>query len=321
VLRVDHRRVTATADWLLDPSNPTVRRLARARLLDAPQPAEGPTAAEPWIAALLAEHRDPPHHPYQKWQGVHWRLVALAELDADATEPEIELVASEGFDRVARWVSGQARLRASREIRGRVRQCASMDGNAAWAAIRFGRAGDPRVAAIVERLLGWQWPDGGWNCDKHPEASHSSFNESLPPLRALAAYARNGDGALARDAAAGADRAAEFFLAHCVDRSHRTGAVAHPAVVRRRWPPYWHYDRLAGLRALREASRLGDPRTKAALADLEADRASDGRWYPDGRFWRGPGAASGAGIEALDWTREGESKMLTLLALEVLAAR
>jgi hypothetical protein len=62
-----------------------------------------------------------------------------------------------------------------------------------------------RLASLVET----QWPDGGWNCDRHPESTHSSFNETWAPTMGLAAYARETghDGARA-----GADRAAEFLL-------------------------------------------------------------------------------------------------------------
>jgi hypothetical protein len=308
-----------TRAWLLDPAWPTTRRLAVRRLgLDAPG-GTGPTADEPWIRALLedgAAAGEQPH-PYHKWRGVHWRLVALAELDADPSEPSIARFVDDGLGRVDAWVSGASRIRASRTIDGRVRQCASMDGNAAWAATRLGLGDDERVATIVERLVAWQWPDGGWNCDKRPAARHSSFNESLPPMRALTAWSHGRRGALARDARAAATRMAEFLLVHHVDRSHRTLRLAHPALDRLRWPPYWHYDRLQGLRALREAGRLADPRTAGALASLGAARAADGRWRADGRYWRGPGGA-GTGVEAVSWTAEGEARMLTIQALEVL---
>jgi hypothetical protein len=312
-----------TRAWLLDPAWPTPRRLAAARLgLDAPE-SRSPTAGEPWIHALLEEPRrdgGAPLHPYHKWRGLHWRLVALAELDVDPSEPAIVRRIDEGLDRVIAWVSGPSRIRASRAVDGRVRQCASMDGNAAWAATRLGRGDDPRVAAIVERLVAWQWPDGGWNCDKRPGCDHASFNESLPPLRALAAWSLGRRGALAGDARASADRAAEFLLVHHVDRSHRTLELAHPALERLRWPPFWHYDRLQGLRGLREAGRLGDPRAAVALASLAAARHADGRWHADGRYWRRPGG-TGTGVETVAWSPDGEARMLTIQALEVLASR
>jgi hypothetical protein len=311
-----------TRAWLLDPAAPTTRRLAIARLGLAAPDEPRPTADEPWLRTLLADAAGDdgsPVHPYQKWRGVHWRLVSLAELDADGTEPAIAAAVAHGFDRVSGWVSGTNRIHASRSIEGRVRQCASMDGNAAWAATRLGLGDDPRVAAIVERLIAWQWPDGGWNCDKRPGCEHASFNESLPPLRALVAWSDGRRGGLAGDARAAADRAVEFLLVHHVDRSHRTLEPAHPALDRLRWPPFWHYDRLQGLRALREAGRLDDPRTADALASLGDARGDDGRWRADGRYWRGP-EATGTGVEAVDWGADGEARMLTIQALEVLRA-
>ena len=62
---------------------------------------------------------------------------------------------------------------------------------------------------LAERLLLWQWPDGGWNCDKNPEAAHLSFMESLIPLRALALHSRLRRNERSR---AAAERAAEVFL-------------------------------------------------------------------------------------------------------------
>ena len=58
---------------------------------------------------------------------------------------------------------------------------------------------------------------------------------------------------------------------------------------------------------------------ESALADLRAAAAPDGRWRADKRFWKGPGT-TGTGVEAVAWTAEGEAKMLTIQALEVLRA-
>jgi hypothetical protein len=341
--RPDHRSVPvlvpispATAAWLLDPSDPTVRRLARARigLLDeaAGPPADPPgpapaTADEPWVRALLAPHvREPSRvpgavvHPYQKWRGAHWRLVSLAELDANPSEPAVAAAIERDEAAVQAWLTGPARLARARPVRGRARICGSQEGNVAWAGIRLGLASDVRIELAVERLVGWQWPDGGWNCDVRPEVVHSSFNETWPALRALAAYARARPRApLGAAAAAGAQRAASFLLDHRVVCSHRTGRLAQPVFDGQRWPAYWHYDRLAGLRVLADAGRLGDPGAATALDDLRAAAGPDGRWRPSGRWWRRPGS-SGANVEAVDWGAGGEAKMVTLLALEVLAA-
>jgi len=72
-----------------------------------------------------------------------------------------------------------------RVIDGRVRRCASQEGYAVWCSLRLGFA-DSRTEELVSRLLRWQWADGGWNCDRHPEADTSSFMETLIPMRALA---------------------------------------------------------------------------------------------------------------------------------------
>jgi hypothetical protein len=40
---------------------------------------------------------------------------------------------------------------------------------------------DDRTDELVSRLVTWQWPDGGWNCDKRSGALTSSFQETLLP--------------------------------------------------------------------------------------------------------------------------------------------
>src|SRR6202030_86906 len=93
-------------------------------------------------------------------------------------------------------------------IQGRYRRCGSQQGNALYSITRLGLA-DKRSDKLAERLMHWQWPDGGWNCDRNPTAHVSSFNESLHPMLGLAAHAdRTGDEA-ARKAAL---NAAEIFL-------------------------------------------------------------------------------------------------------------
>src|SRR5881398_3004698 len=91
-----------------------------------------------------------------------------------------------------------------------------MDGNGLLVCCRLGMQADPRVIELATRLTRWQWPDGGWNCDRRPQVTHSSFHESLLPLRGLVAH-----GGFPQATA----RAAEFFLRHRMFRSESDGAV------------------------------------------------------------------------------------------------
>jgi hypothetical protein len=167
---------------------------------------------------------------------------------------------------------------------------------------------DERLDTLAGSLVETQWSDGGWNCDIRPEASHSSFNETWGPILGLAEYG-------ASEAAA---RGAEFLLRHRVFRSHRTGEVAHPAIVKLRYPAYWHYDLLVGLVTLHRSVGLTDSRTADPLALLESKRRPDGTWRTEGRWWKRPGSR-GSNVEAVDWD-ETANELLTERALHVLAA-
>lgn len=117
-------------------------------------------------------------HPYRKWKGAHWRLVSLVELGLPPGHSEGVAAA----ETVLSWIASPSR---SWVIAGRERRHASMEGNAIFVSCRLGLASDARVRLLVERLMQAQWPDGGWNCDQHPAAWHSSFHESVTPIADL----------------------------------------------------------------------------------------------------------------------------------------
>jgi hypothetical protein len=255
--------------------------------------------------------RDYGVHPYSKWRGAHWRLASLVEIAPDDAVPAARRAAED----VLAWLANPWSPRKFPVIDGRVRRCASQEGRALYACCRIGMADDPRLRMIAHSLVQTQWPDGGWNCDRHRGCTHSSFNETWAPTMGLAAYARDTGHA---DARAAADRAAEFLLQHSVYQSHRTGAPAHPAFTRLRWPPYWHYDALVGLVTLHRSVGLDDPRTSPALALVESKRRADGSWRSEGKWWRGPGS-KGSNVEVVDWG-EAAHELLTAQAREVLTA-
>ena len=305
--------------WLLATGDPSARYFALTDLLDQPpdapeaRAARGDILAGPRARALLAGQGADGGFgvgPYQKWTGAHWRLVSLVELGLPAGEPRA-CAAAEG---VLEWLTGEAHRRSIRRIRGLTRRCASQEGNALAACSRLGLAGDPRVALLAQSLVEWQWPDGGWNCDKAEDARHSSFYESLAPLWGLIEYHRATGEAACRQAA---ERAAEFFWQHRLFRSDRTGEIINPEWVRLHYPLYWHYDILQALVILSRLGPLADPRAQEALEIVRAKRRPDGCWRAQGRFWR-RGGAGGSQVEVVDWGGRGPNVMITLNALRVL---
>lgn len=309
--------VTAQDDrsvrWLAEVGDPAVRAMARAEFMDEPSSVEQ-TLSSPVVAALLSDHWERDHEldPYAKWAGAHWRLVSAAELGVPAGEARALRIC----DTVLAHWTARRRLSEVRLVRGLARRCASQEGNAVAAATRFGMAEDPRVGRLVELLLSCQWPDGGWNCDLRPDATHSSFHETLPALWGLHEYASvTGD----RACQAAVLAACELLLQHELVFSRRTGLPIHPSFTRPHYPPYWHYDLLQALLVVHRAGRGNDPRTERARHILVARRNRDGTWRAVDRWWRPPGGGR-SGVEAVDWGQVAH-QMVTLNALRVGAGR
>jgi hypothetical protein len=179
---------------------------------------------------------------------------------------------------------------------------------------RLGLSGHPSVKKIAHSLVSWQWPDGGWNCDRSPNAARSSFHETHGPIWGLAEFVRHTKD---REAALSAEKGVDFLLRHGLFRSERTGRVIHPQLLKLRFPSYWHYDVLQGLWVLSRLDRSSDPRAGEALDLLESKRHRDGRWRAEGYWWKPPGSG-GSNVEVVDWGRRGPNEWVTLRALRVL---
>jgi hypothetical protein len=231
---------------------------------------------------LLSERNDQgilPYHPYAKWLGAHWVLACLAELGYPQGDAALKLLLEQSY----RWLLSEHHLKhAARMIDGRMRRCASQEGNCIYYSLALGIA-DERTQELAERLVKWQWPDGGWNCDKKVAAHNSSFMESLIPMCALALYAR-----LSGDPAAGkaVERAAEIFLKRDLFKRQQDGAVISPEFVTLFYPYYWHYNILAGLKAMAEVGCIGDPRCRPALDMLESKRLPDGGFPAEKKYYQ-----------------------------------
>jgi hypothetical protein len=292
------------------PASAGVRRLRRA-VRDCPR-------VRTLLSEVGADGRIPTH-PYNKWRGAHWVLAQLADLGYPPGDKSLAPL----IDHAAEWALG---IKATM-IDGRPRRCASQQGYALLYMLALG-FGDARCHELAERLIGWQWGDGGWNCDKKPKAHCSSVHESLIPFRALAAYARwSRDKAAAAAASAAAERAAESFLRRRLLWRVSTGELIRPRFALLSYPYYWHYGLLAALRAMADAGRIGDPRCADALDLLESKRLPGGRgWAMEVRHYDPyspiPGSRK-SGASLVRWGRGGKNtpnEFVTAEALGVLHA-
>jgi hypothetical protein len=210
------------------------------------------------------------------------------------------------------------RQRGVPRVNGRYRRCGSQQGNALYSLTVLGIA-EERADALVERLLHWQWPDGGWNCDRDPKADTSSFMETLTPMLGLHAYALAHRSRRSAAAARAAKRASEVFLVRRPFRRRSDGTVIHPDFVALHYPLYWHYDVLGGLKAMARLGRIRDRRCAEALDLLESKRLPDRGWPSDKKYWRARSRTFASNMEWVDWGPVSARRMNEWVTAEALA--
>jgi hypothetical protein len=268
---------------------------------------------------------------YANWRGAHWTLAMLAEIGYPPGDTSLTAMRDQVADH---WLNSSFYLEFESKsavpkhrsaegvpiIQGRYRRCASQQGNALYSITRLGLS-DKRADALAERLMHWQWPDGGWNCDRKPSAHISSFNESMLPMLGLAAYANRANDGAARDAAV---KASEIFLCRRLFKSKTDGSLISPHWVRAKYPRYWHYDMLGGLVAMAEMGLIKDPRCADALNLLERKELPTGGWAAEGRFYKvsqSMDLSSRFGsISFVDWGGAGPRKMNEWVTADALFA-
>ena len=270
------------------------------------------------VKKLLSE-RQPggriPYHPYSKWFGAHWILATLADIGYPPGDESLLPMRGPVYD----WLLSERHTKGIKTINGRVRRCASQESNCVYSTLTLGIA-DERTDELVQRLIRWQWPDGGWNCDKRPQAVNSSYHESIIPLRSLALFARLRGSDEAR---AAAERAAQLFLKRELFRRQRDGRPIGPSFVQLCYPPYWHYDFLIGLKVMAEAGFIHDERCGDALDLLESKRLPDGGFPAEKRYYKPITHKSVSGQDLVDWggvSKRKANEWTTADALYVLRA-
>lgn len=333
------REVNVVLDTLLRSREPSIRWKARVQVLGETRRSKAVIGLEeeirgsPRVRALLSRRNQlgrpgTARRVYYKWQGIHWVLASLADIGYPVGDEslyplrdrilELWLRPSYFHEYVARTNADTHRMGVPR-IRGRYRRCASQQGNALYYLTKLGIA-NGTADPLAERLLHWQWPDGGWNCDRRPEADTSSFMETMLPMLGLYAYAQDRKSPTAAEAA---DRAAEVFLRRRLFKRAHDGRIMHPDFVALHYPLYYYYDILGGLKAMAQLGKLRDRRCSDALDLLEEKRLADGGWPAEKRYYRGRARGWEANADYVDWggvSPRHRNDWVTADALSVLVA-
>lgn len=269
--------------WLLD-SDPAIRWQVMGDLLDAPTDqvaAERARVASQGLGARLLALQGADG----AWAGAAWNhgwdstmhvLSLLREMGLDpasaAARRAVGLVRDQvkwrGWDLDGNWRGWD--YEGNPFFTGEVEPC--INGQTAASGAYFGQD----VEWIIDRLLGEQLVDGGWNCEAANGSTRSSFDTTICVLEALLEYGLTGGNRAAVTEAR--LNGQEYLLERRLLRRLTTGEIIDPAWMRFSFPTWWHYDVLRGLEYLRRANARPDERLAEVIELVRSKRDSDGRW-------------------------------------------
>lgn len=303
-------------NWLLD-SDPSIRWQVMRDLTDAPEQdvaaERAKVAIEGYGAQLLTLQAADGH-----WGGTAWNhgwdstmhvLWLLKHLGLDPESAQAQHAVALARDNVVWEGWGPPERPNNPFFIGEVEPC--INGQLATAGAYFRQD----VSGLIDRLLGEQLSDGGWNCEAERGSTRSSFNTTICVLEALLEY----ELAFGPNANTTAARrlGEEYLLERKLFRRRSTGEAIErdnyggSSWTRFAFPGWWHYDVLRGLEYLRSANVKPDERMAEAIEIVVSKRDGNGRWPLET-------VHSGVMLVEID-AREGQpSKWNTLRALRVL---
>ena len=261
-------------DWLLD-SDPAIRWQAMRDLTDAPAEKiaaeRARVATEGWGARLLAlRHEDglwETGTSDSEWPSL-LALLMLSDMGLDASSEEAQGAIAAVRDN-ATWHS-RGPWRGTPVFAGEVEPC--INGRVVAVGSYFGQD----VTGIVERLLGEQMADGGWNCEQENGSTRGSLHTTINVLEGLLEHER-ATGA-SPEMTAARERGQEYLLERRMLRRLSSGELIDPAFTLFSFPTGWHYDALRGLDYLRAAGVVPDPRVAEAIDLVRSKPDAEGRW-------------------------------------------
>jgi hypothetical protein len=261
---------TAVIQWLLD-SDPSIRWQVMRDLTDEPAEAvaaeRSRVASEGWGARLLDLQTADGHWSDDQdhgWMTTTDVLALLKNLGVDPADERVRKAIGLVRDRIA-W----SQLDGRPFFDGETEAC--INGRILAAGAYFGAPND----CLLDRLLGEQLEDGGWNCEA-PPSKRSSFHSTICVLEGLLEYEKaRGPSTAVTDART---RGQDYLLERRMFRSLTSGEVIDRRWTRFTFPTVWSYDVLRGLDYLRSAGVEPDEQAAEAIELVKERRHQNGRW-------------------------------------------
>lgn len=263
-----------TLNWLLEPTEPSIRYLTLTQVLGKSerdsevQEAKRQISHVGWAANILAQQQaegwwvsnESLYRP--KYLSTNWMLLILSDLGLTRADRRIRKACELWIERFAKkdggfgsehWSSGHL--------------CTV--GNTARALVRFGYADNPKVKRSFDWMLRNQSKKGGWSC------FGSGRNlDSWEPMSAFAALPKQ---KWTKGIHRAVENGAEFFLER---ELHKQGASYKPWN-RFHYPIHYYYDLLVGLDFMTALGYVEDKRLTYAIQLLKTKRRRDGKWNLD----------------------------------------
>lgn len=273
----------AVIAWLLD-ADPAIRWQAMRDLAGEPDAAvaaeRSRVATKGWGAELLARQNPDgtwgTKSPVANWDATLYTLLLLRALGLDPASEQARAAVGLVRDRVRWWGWDWDGTWRGEEFEGmpffegEVEPC--INGGVLALGSYFGQASN----RLLQRLLGEQLEDGGWNCEAERGSTRSSFHTTICVLEGLGEYEQaNGATTAVTEAR---QRAHAYLLKRRLFRSLSTGAVIDPTWTQFSFPTTWHYDLLRGLDYLRAAGVAPDERVAEAVGLVAQGQDKHGRW-------------------------------------------
>ncbi|MCX6064055.1 MAG: nitrogen fixation protein NifH [Caldiserica bacterium] len=318
-------------DWLLEEDNPSVRYFTLRDILDRPQDDTGVQTARReimhtgMVPDILSRQREPaylqafPRFYTNKYEGIVWSLIVLAEFGADVN-PQIKEQCEYVLTNSQETLNGGFSMHTAQKTGGgrttEVIPC--LTGNMVWSLIRFGYLDDPRLQKGIDWITRYmRFNDGVENTPQVPPydrlemcwGKHVCHMGVVKALKALSAIPqeRRTTGEIGDTI----QKATEFLLIHHIyKRSHDLSRISKPGWLKFSFPLMYQTDALEILDIL---TGLGveDSRMDEAMDIVLAKQDTMGRWKTESNY-------GGDRLLIPMGQKDEHSKWITLRAMRVL---